>query len=168
MEHIAALILIIGCSDDLTQCRELPAPTPIYETKQDCDAALPDFLEGCEVLIDMLPLTPATENLLRRDTLARLPRGATVVNLARGRHVVEDDLLALLDAGHLGAAVLDVFRAEPLATDHPLWTHPRVVVTPHVAALSLPDGCAAQVAEKIRCIEASGPVTGEVDLGAGY
>lgn len=132
------------------------------------DAAFGDFLAGCEVLIDMLPLTPATENLLRRETLTRLPRGATLINLARGRHVVDDDLLALLDEGHLGAAVLDVFRGEPLAAEHPLWSHPRVVVTPHVAALSLPDGCAAQVAEKIRRIERGLPVTGEVDLDAGY
>jgi glyoxylate/hydroxypyruvate reductase A len=132
------------------------------------EGALGEFLAGCEVLIDVLPVTPATEGLLRRDTLARLPRGATLVNMARGRHVVEGDLLALLDAGHLAHATLDVFAQEPLPEGSPLWGHPKVTVTPHVAALSLPDRCAAQIAAKIARIEAGEPVTGEVDLDAGY
>jgi len=132
------------------------------------EGALGEFLAGSEVLVDVLPLTPATEGLLRRETLALLPRGATLVNMARGGHVVDGDLVALLDEGHLSHATLDVFGAEPLPEGSPLWGHPKVTVTPHVAALSLPERSAAQIAEKIARIEAGEAVTGEVDLDAGY
>lgn len=132
------------------------------------DGELETFLAGTEVLVNVLPLTPSTENLLCWETLSRLPRGASLVNVARGRHLVETDLIALLDAGHLSHAVLDVFRDEPLPETSPLWEHPKVTLTPHVAARSLPDRCAAQIAEKIARMEAGEAVTGEVDLDAGY
>lgn len=132
------------------------------------EGALAGFLAGCEVLVDLLPLTPATEGILRRETLSRLPRGASIVNVARGRHVAEADLVALLDEGHLSHATLDVFAEEPLPATSPLWSHPKVTLTPHVAALSLPGPCAAQVAAKVARLEAGEAISGEVDLDAGY
>jgi glyoxylate/hydroxypyruvate reductase A len=132
------------------------------------EGELAEFLAPCELLVDMLPLTPATESLLDRRVLSMLPRGAALVNVARGKHLVEEDLVALLDEGHLEGATLDVFRHEPLADESPLWRHPRVTVTPHVAAISVPERCVAQVAEKIARFEAGLAVTGLVDLDAMY
>ena len=116
----------------------------------------------------MLPLTPQTHGLLDRTTLSRLPRGASVVNVSRGALVVEDDLLALLDEGHLCAATLDVFHDEPLPPTHRFWHHPRVALTPHVAATTLLDEAVAQIAAKIRRLEAGLPITGVVARDRGY
>jgi glyoxylate/hydroxypyruvate reductase A len=116
----------------------------------------------------MLPLTPDTAGLLNRDTLGKLPHGAYVVNVARGGLVVDDDLLALLDSGHLAGATLDVFHAEPLPAAHRFWSHPKVFVTPHASALTLVDDSVAQVAGKIRALEQGRPVTGVVDRARGY
>ncbi len=132
------------------------------------EGELAAFLAPCELLVDMLPLTPSTESLLDRRVLSLLPRGAALVNVARGKHLVEEDLVALLDEGHLEGATLDVFRHEPIADESPLWRHPRVTVTPHVAAISVPERCVAQVAEKIARLEAGLAVTGLVDLDAKY
>jgi glyoxylate/hydroxypyruvate reductase A len=129
---------------------------------------LPRFLAATRFLVCLLPLTSETRNLLDRAKLAVLPRGAYVVNVARGALLVEEDLLALLDAGHLGGATLDVFRDEPLPSHHPFWHHPRVVVTPHVSAVTLVQDSVAQIADKIRRIEAGLPVAGVVDRHRGY
>ncbi len=94
---------------------------------------LPDFLARSEIVVNLLALTPATENILCAATFARLPKGAAVINLARGQHVVDADLIAALDSGHLAAATLDAFRIEPLPAESPLWAHPRITITPHVA-----------------------------------
>lgn len=126
------------------------------------------FLGECRVLILLAPLTAETENVIDAAALARLPAGAHLVNLARGRLVVDDDLLAALDAGHLAGATLDVFRDEPLPPRHRFWRHPQVRVTPHVAAATLVDPSAAQVAAKIRALEAGEVVGGVVDLRRGY
>ena len=99
---------------------------------------------------------------------SRLPRGAYVVNVARGALVVDDDLLALLDSGHLAGATLDVFRDEPLPPAHPFWHHPRITLTPHVSAVTLVEESVAQIAAKIRRLEAGLPVTGVVDPRRGY
>lgn len=131
-------------------------------------AALPGFLAGCRVLILMLPLTPATTGLVDGDFLARLPRGAYLVNVARGGLVIEDDLLAALDSGRLAGATLDVFGQEPLPSGHRFWDHPRVRITPHVAAITLVAESARQVAAKIRQLELGEPVTGLVDRSRGY
>jgi glyoxylate/hydroxypyruvate reductase A len=131
-------------------------------------AALPAFLSGLHVLINALPLTPDTAGILRREHLERLADGAHVVNLARGPHLVEEDLLDLLDRGKLGGATLDVFAREPLPPDHPFWTHPAVTVTPHVAGVTLVDESARQVAHKIRLLERGEPVSGVVDWTRGY
>jgi glyoxylate/hydroxypyruvate reductase A len=99
-------------------------------------AELPAFLARCDVLVCLLPLTPATRGFLDRDTFAALPEGALVINAARGAHVMEPDLLAALDSGRLAGAVLDVFATEPLPPGSPLWTHPKVLITRHIASLS--------------------------------
>lgn len=126
------------------------------------------FLAGVQVLVCMLPLTRDTQGLLNGPTLSRLPRGACVVNVSRGALVDDDDLLALLDTGYLSAAVLDVFCDEPLPPAHRFWHHPRVTLTPHVAAVTQVEESVAQIAHKIRRLEAGLPITGVVARDHGY
>ena len=116
----------------------------------------------------MLPLTRDTEGLLDVRALARLPRGAAIVNAGRGQTLVEADLLAALDSGQVSAAVLDVFETEPLPRGHPFWHHPRIVVTPHIAADTHPPTAIAAVVEAIREFEAGLNLTNRVDLNRGY
>jgi len=132
------------------------------------DAQLPDFLAGTRVLVCLLPLTPATEGILRRETLARLLPGAYLINVARGGHLVDDDLLALLETGHLAGATLDVFRTEPLPAQHPFWRHPKITVTPHTSARTLREESIAQIAGKIRAMARGEAVRGVVDPARGY
>ena len=126
------------------------------------------FLGASQVLVNLLPLTPDTENILNRDTLAQLRPGAYVINVARGAHLVDADLLALLDSGHLAGATLDVFRTEPLPAEHPFWQHRCITVTPHTSARTLRDESVAQIAGKIRALERGEPITGVVDPLRGY
>ena len=135
------------------------------------DAQLPEFLAVSRVLVNLLPLTAQTENILNRSTLSQLQPGGYVINVARGAHLVEADLLALLDSGHLAGATLDVFRTEPLPEGHPFWHHPRLTLTPHTSARTLRDDSIAQIASKIRALAAGQPVSGlagVVDHGLGY
>ncbi len=97
------------------------------------------FLQGTQLLINLLPNTPETVGILDQSLFAQLNAGAYIINLARGAHMKEDDLLAALESGQVAAATLDVFAKEPLATDHPFWKHPRVTITPHIAAITLPE-----------------------------
>ena len=131
-------------------------------------AALPDFLARCRVLVCLLPLTPDTQGLLNRDTLGQLLPGAYLINVARGAHLVDDDLLALLASGHLAGATLDVFRTEPLPGEHPFWRHPQIRVTPHISAGTLPGKSIAQIVAKIGALTRGEPITGMVDLNRGY
>ena len=131
-------------------------------------AELDSFLAASRVLVCLLPSTPATRGLLDYANLSRLPRGAHVVNVARGEIVVDEDLVALLDGGHLAGATLDVFRAEPLPPGHPFWHHPRITLTPHTSAVTVVDDSIAQIAAKIRRLERGEPVTGIVDRARGY
>ncbi|OYU83534.1 MAG: hypothetical protein CFE45_26345 [Burkholderiales bacterium PBB5] len=131
-------------------------------------AALQQALAGTQVLVNLLPLTPDTRGLVNADLLARLPRGAGLVNLARGAHVVDDDLLAALDSGHLGHAVLDVFHTEPLPASHRFWTHPQVTVLPHAAAATDARSAAAVVAHNIEALTSGAPLAHLVTPGAGY
>jgi glyoxylate/hydroxypyruvate reductase A len=112
------------------------------------------FLGRSDFLACLLPLTPATRGILRRATFDALPEGAVVINAARGDHLIEADLLAALEAGRLAGAVLDVFSIEPLPEDHPLWRHPNVLITPHVASLSNPATGAAQIVTTLRAVRA--------------
>ena len=127
-----------------------------------------DFLAASRVLVNLLPLTPDTQDILRRETLSRLQPGGCVINVARGAHLVDEDLLALLDEGHLAGATLDVFRTEPLPAGHPFWTHPGMTVTPHTSARTLRDESIAQIAGKIRALEQGEPIAGIVDPVRGY
>jgi len=129
---------------------------------------LAPFLARSRVVVCALPATGETRALLDRRTLALLPRGAHVVNVARGDIVVDGDLLALLDEGHLSGATLDVFGDEPLPAGHPFWHHPRIAMTPHVSAVTLVADSIAQVAAKIRALERGEKVTGVVDRRRGY
>lgn len=132
------------------------------------DVGLQTFLSSCRVLVNLLPLTPDTHDILNRQTLGRLLPGGYLVNVARGAHLVEEDLLALLDSGHLAGATLDVFRTEPLSPEHPFWRHPKLTLTPHTSARTLRDESIAQIAGKIRALEAGQPVAGVVDPVRGY
>jgi glyoxylate/hydroxypyruvate reductase A len=129
---------------------------------------LHSFLAASRVLVCLLPSTRATRGLLDYANLSRLPRGAHVVNVARGEIVVDEDLVALLDGGHLAGATLDVFRAEPLPPGHPFWHHPRITLTPHASAVTVVDDSIAQIAAKIERLERGEPVTGIVDRARGY
>lgn len=131
-------------------------------------AALRAALAGAQVLVNLLPLTPDTRGLLGADLFNRLPRGAGVVNLARGAHVVDADLLAALASGQVGHAVLDVFHAEPLPADHPFWAHRQVTVLPHVAAQTDERSAAAVVAANIAALVDGAPLAHLVRRDAGY
>jgi glyoxylate/hydroxypyruvate reductase len=111
---------------------------------------LQKLLARSEILVCLLPLTSATAGILNARNLARLPRGASVVNAARGGHVVETDLLAALDSGHLAHATLDVVAEEPLPAGHPFWRHPKVTLTPHVASLTWPPTATEHIIANIR------------------
>lgn len=132
------------------------------------DAEWASFLDGLDVLVSVLPATPATRGLLDRTALARLARGAHVVNVGRGAVLVEADLLALLDAGQLAGATLDVFATEPLPPEHPFWQRREIVITPHVSAETELAPAIAQIADKLAFYARGAPVTGEVDRGRGY
>src|SRR5690606_32592422 len=134
----------------------------------DASHGLRAFLAGCRVAIVLTPLTPATADLLDAERLSWLPRGAWLVNVARGGLLVEQALLDALDRGHLAGATLDVFGDEPLPPTHPFWRHPKVRITPHVAAVTQVEVSADQVASKLRDFERGAAVGGEVDRRRGY
>ncbi|CAI1726056.1 Glyoxylate/hydroxypyruvate reductase A [Serratia marcescens] len=126
------------------------------------------FLDGVKLLINLLPNTPETVGILNRELFAQLSTGAYLINIARGAHLVEADLLAALEQGQLAAATLDVFAREPLPQDHPFWRHPRVTITPHIAAITLPQQAMDQIAANIRALEAGHAPAGVVDRQRGY
>ena len=126
------------------------------------------FLARTEILVCLLPLTSATKGILNADLFAELPRGASIINAARGGHLVDDDLIAALDRGHLSAATLDVFHHEPLPAHHPFWDHPNILITPHVASLIDPISGGKAIAANVRKFLAGEPVADLVDLSQGY
>jgi len=130
--------------------------------------ALDDFLRGTRVLVCLLPLTPDTDNLLDRARLSLLARGGFVINVARGAHIDDAALLALIREGYLGGATLDVFRTEPLPLDHAFWGEPRVTITPHISALTLVPEAVLQIAGKMQALQRGEPVADIVDRAAGY
>ncbi|MDO9147702.1 MAG: glyoxylate/hydroxypyruvate reductase A [Hydrogenophaga sp.] len=132
------------------------------------EVGLETFLSSSRVLVNLLPLTADTKDILNRATLGKLKPGGYLINVARGAHLVEADLLALLESGHLAGATLDVFRTEPLPPEHPFWTHPNITITPHTSARTLRDESIAQIAGKIRALEAGQPIAGVVDPVRGY
>jgi glyoxylate/hydroxypyruvate reductase A len=126
------------------------------------------MLPHCRQLLCVLPLTPETRGIVDAGLLRQLPEGAYVINLGRGGHVVDDDLLAALDSGHIAGAFLDVFNREPLPKGHPYWRHPKVVTTPHVAGEIVPRSAAKTVVENIRRHQRGEPMLGLLDLDKGY
>jgi glyoxylate/hydroxypyruvate reductase len=127
-----------------------------------------DFLAASRVLVNLLPLTPDTANVINKDTLARLQPGAYVINVARGAHLVDEDLLAAIESGHVAGATLDVFRTEPLPTGHAFWNHPHITITPHTSARTLRDESIAQIARKMAALQRGEAVAGVVNPGRGY
>jgi len=132
------------------------------------DDRLEAFLNRTEILICLLPLTPATTGILNATTLAQLPEGASLINVARGGHVVDEDLIKALDSDHLAGAVLDVFHEEPLPLDHPFWTNPKITITPHVASLTNPKTACAEITKDIALMQAGKPARYVVDRAVGY
>jgi glyoxylate/hydroxypyruvate reductase A len=131
-------------------------------------ANLPAFLGRTDILVIVLPLTAETRGILNRDTLNAMPRGAYIINIARGAHIVDQDLIAALDSGQIAGATLDVFQQEPLPPDHPFWAHPKVTVTPHVASVTNPETASDGVIENLKRLSAGKPLLHVVDRSAGY
>ena len=131
-------------------------------------AQLPDAVKGADILVNLLPLTAETANVVDAAVLGALAPGALFINGARGGHVVDADLIAALDSGQLSSAALDVFRTEPLPADDPLWTHPKVLLSPHVAAPTHARTAVAEMAANIRRFLAGEPIPHLVDRGLGY
>lgn len=132
------------------------------------EARFDAFLDGVKVLVNLLPHTPDTANVLNARTFSKLARGAYLINVARGAHLVEADLLDALASGQLAAATLDVFQQEPLPPDHPFWQEPRITVTPHMSALTLREESVAQIAQKMLALDRGEAVGGVVNIERGY
>lgn len=132
------------------------------------DEGLRQALSTAQIVVTLLPKTPDTENLLNAERLSWLPKGAVILNPGRGPLIDDDALLAALDNGQVGHATLDVFRTEPLPKDHPFWAHPRVTVTPHIAADTRPSSAARVIAENIRRGQAGERFLHRVDRQRGY
>lgn len=129
---------------------------------------LPEFLETVNILVCLLPLTPETEGILNKDLFKKLPKGAYVINVARGEHLVEEDLLEMVQQGHLSGASLDVFRKEPLPDDHPFWKEPKIMITPHIASITDPRKVVPQVAENYRRLQKGEDLKNVVPREKGY
>ena len=132
------------------------------------EADFTEFLRGTRILVNLLPLTPETENIMNRSTLQQLLPGAYVINVARGAHLVDDDLIALIAEGHVAGAMLDVFRQEPLPADHPFWGVPQITMTPHTSARTLREESIAQIVGKVAAMSRGEPVQGMVNPQRGY
>jgi len=134
----------------------------------DGNGGLAPFLAETDILICLLPLTPETRGIIHARTLALLPKGAHVVNIARGGHVLDADLLGALDNGHLSGATLDVFNAEPLPAEHPFWRHPKIRITPHIAGQTNARTASPGVAENISRLRAGQPLYNLIERAVGY
>ena len=144
---------------------------PKHDSVVPCESGAPGrtpFLAGLDCLINLLPLTPETEKILNRSLFRQLAPGAYLINVARGGHLVEDDLLGALQDGELSGARLDVTRVEPLPADHPFWREPRISITPHISAVNLIEPSMQQIAHKILALGRGEAVAGVVDRQRGY
>ncbi|MGB0660245.1 MAG: NAD(P)-dependent oxidoreductase [Mangrovicoccus sp.] len=149
-------------------CRSTPAAPLDGVTYLTGESANLEAAQGADYLINILPLTPATENVLNADLFARLNPGARLIQFGRGEHLVEADLIAALDAGQLGGATLDVFRTEPLPATDPFWKDPRLRITPHIASDSMPEIVGAQVIETARALRDGQPLRLGISRAQGY
>lgn len=125
-------------------------------------------LNKCQVLVCLLPLTSETKGILNHETFSALPKGGYLINVARGQHLVEEDLLEALDSGQLSGACLDVFSQEPLPESHPFWSHPQITITPHVATQTDSEYWTQPVVDAIRCLRANLPLKNVVNSQQGY
>jgi glyoxylate/hydroxypyruvate reductase A len=126
------------------------------------------FLARSEIVVNLLPLTAETDGILCRDAFRRMPKGGSIINLGRGAHVVDADLIAALDEGHLSAATLDVFRVEPLPKDSPFWRHPKITVVPHAARRIDAGDLVPRICDAIRRLRAGQPLAQPIDRSRGY
>lgn len=126
------------------------------------------FLAESEILVNLLPLTPETEKILNKTLFEKLPEGAYVINVARGEHLVELDLIEMLDQGHLSGAAMDVFWQEPLPDDHPFWEHPKVFITPHIASVTHPNYVVPQIVENYERMMEEEPLKNVIEQEKGY
>ena len=163
----AAARALAGLGFDVTGWSRSPKALDGLKTDHGAQG-LSRILRHAEIVVLLLPDTPQTRNILNADTLSLLPRGAIILNPGRGTLIDDDALLAALDSGRVGHATLDVFRTEPLPADHPYWSHPRVTVTPHIAAETRPDSAARVIAENIRRSQAGKPLLHLVNRTRGY
>ncbi|MGF6488413.1 2-hydroxyacid dehydrogenase [Pseudomonas frederiksbergensis] len=129
---------------------------------------LPAFLGQCDIVLCVLPLTEQTKGILNRQLFQHLPKGAALVNMGRGGHLVEEDLLEALASGQISAAVLDVLQQEPAAPDHPFWQHPQILLTPHIAAMTQPESAFSVLLENIRRHQRGESMLGQVDRERSY
>jgi len=132
------------------------------------DEQLPAFLGQCDIVLCVLPLTEQTKGILNRQLFQHLPKGAALVNMGRGGHLIEEDLLEALASGQLSAAVLDVLEQEPAAPDHPFWHHPQILLTPHIAAMTQPESAFSVLLENIRRHQRGESMLGQVDRKRSY
>lgn len=132
------------------------------------DEGLSEFLARTDILICLLPLTDSTRGILAKPLFDRLPRGATLINVGRGGHLAQQDLLHALDEGQLSSAILDVFEPEPLPPEHPFWRHPKVLLTPHIASMTQPETAVEAVVDNLRRHRVGLPMVGLVDRARGY
>ena len=145
------------------------SPQKIYGVEcYDGPEGLQDFLARTDILICLLPLTDGTRGILCQRLFDQLPRGAHLINVGRGGHLVQDALLQALDTGQIASAVLDVCEPEPLPSEHPFWTHPKVVLTPHVASMTQPETAVDAVVDNLRRYRQGLPMVGLVDRALGY
>ena len=145
-----------------------PSPKNIPNMQTYAEGELAAFLAACNVLICTVPLTPATKGLLSMPLFKQLKHPTYLINVARGAVHVEDDLLEALEKGYLSGAFLDVFEKEPLPKESPLWTHPKIQITPHIASITNPDAGVGQILENVQAIETKTPLQHTVDFSKGY
>jgi glyoxylate/hydroxypyruvate reductase len=132
------------------------------------ERGLNSFLSKSDILICLLPLTEDTEDILNKEVLEKLPKNAFVINVARGQHLVEQDLIEMIDNGHLTGASLDVFREEPLPADHPFWDHPKINITPHIASVTDPASAVSQILDNYDRLKKNEPLKNIVSTELGY
>ncbi|MBT2771075.1 hydroxyacid dehydrogenase [Halomonas sp. ISL-60] len=164
---VAQAIAALGFSVRVA-CRRPPEAPVKGVTYLSGESAVMDAADGADYLINVLPLTSSTENVLNKALFAKLAPGAWLVQIGRGEHLVEDDLVEALKCGYLAGASLDVFRQEPLPEDHPFWRDARLRITPHIASDSLPEVVAGQVVDTARALRDGEPLAMGVDRARGY